>query len=91
MPGKKWSVELSKYALKALKRLDKAASLRILDRLGELAETDNPLRHKDVRSLEGTPKGYNRLRTGEYRAIFELDPDGRRIGVLVVIPLGKGY
>jgi hypothetical protein len=74
-PGKKWSVELSKSALKALKRLDKAASLRILDRLGELAETDNPLRHKDVRSL----------------AIFELDPDGRRIGVLVVIPLGKGY
>ena len=91
MPEKSWSVEFSKSALKALQRLDKTASLRVLGRLGELAEAENPPRYKDVRALEGKLKGYYRLRIGEYRTIFELDPDGRRIGVLAVIPRGKGY
>lgn len=91
MPEKSWSVELSKSVLKTLQRLDKTASLRIVDGLGELGEAENPLRHKNVRSLEGKLKGHYRLRIGEYRAIFELDPDGRRIGVLAVIPRGKGY
>ncbi len=91
MPEKSWSVELSKSVLKALQRLDKTASLRVLDGLGELGEAENPLRYKDVRSLEGKLKGYYRLRIGEYRAIFELDPRYRRIGVLAVITRGKGY
>lgn len=52
---------------------------------------ENPLRHKDVRSLEGKLRGYHRLRIGEYRAVFELDTEGGRIGVLAVIPRGEGY
>jgi len=91
MPEKSWSVEFSNSALKALQRLDKKASLRVLDRLGELADAENPLRHKDVRSLDGKLKEFYRFRVGEYRVIFELDPRDRRIGVLAVIPRGKGY
>ncbi len=91
MPEKNWSVELSKSVLKTLHRLDKTASLRIVDGLEQLGEAENPLRHKNVRSLEGKLKGYYRLRVGEYRAIFELDPDGKRIGMLAVNPRGKGY
>ena len=59
--------------------------------LEELARLENPLRHKDVRSLEGKLKGFYRLRVGEYRAIFELDPENKRIGLLALVPRGKGY
>jgi mRNA interferase RelE/StbE len=88
MSEKSWSVEFSKSALKALERLDKTVSPRILDYLESLAETENPLRHKDVRSLEGKLKAYYRLRVGEYRVIFELDVENRRIGVLAIVPRG---
>jgi mRNA interferase RelE/StbE len=91
MPEKIWDVELPKSSLKALERLGKKASLRILDRFGELGDMENPLRHKDVRSLEGKLKGFYRLRVGEYRVIFELDPENKRLGLLAVIPRGKGY
>jgi len=91
MPEKLWSVELSKSTLKALERLGKTASSRILDRLGELGDAENPLRLKDLRPLEGKLKGFYRLRVGKYRIIFELDPENRRIGLLVVVPRGKGY
>ena len=91
MPEKIWSVELSKSSLKALERLGKIASSRILDGLQELEDTKNPLRHKDVRPLEGKLKGFYRLRVGEYRIIFELDSENRRIGLLAIVPRGKGY
>jgi mRNA interferase RelE/StbE len=91
MLEKAWSVELSKSTLKTLDCLGKRAASRILDRLEELEETENPLRHKDVRPLEGKLKGSYRLRVGEYRIIFELDSESRRIGLLAIVPRGKGY
>ncbi len=91
MPEKIWSVELPKSTLKALERLGKTASSRILDRLEELGDVENPLRHKDVRPLEGKLKGFYRLRVGKYRIIFELDRENRRIGLLAIVPRGKGY
>ena len=91
MPETSWSVELSKASLKSLIKLEKSAQERILGRLEELGNTGNPLRHKDVRALEGKLKGFSRFRVGEYRLIFELDSVNRRIGVLAVVPRGKGY
>ncbi len=91
MSEKNWNVELSKSCLKILERLEKTTSSRILNRLENLEEVENPLRHKDVRALEGKLKGFYRLRVGEYRVIFELDSEERRIGVLAIVPRGKGY
>jgi len=91
MSEKNWSVEFSKSAFRALERLDKTVSPRILDHLESLAETENPLRHKDVRSLEGKLRSFYRLRVGEYRVIFELDVENRRIGVLAIVPRGRAY
>ena len=91
MPEKSWSVELSKSALKDLERSGKLVSSRILDNLGNLSNYENPLRHKDVRALEGKLRAFYRFRVGEYRVIFELDPGNRRIGVLAVVPRGKAY
>lgn len=91
MPETSWSVELSKASLKSLKKLEKSAQERILARLEELGNTENPLRHKDVRPLEGKLKGFSRFRVGEYRLIFEMDSVDRRIGVQAVVLRGKGY
>ena len=91
MPEKLWRVEFSKSSLKALERLGKRASTRILAALEELGGQENPLRHKDVRPLEGKLKGFHRLRVGEYRIIFELDLENKRLGLLALVPRGKGY
>jgi len=91
MPEKVWDVELSKSSLKAVECLGKKAAKRILDRLEELAGMENPLRHRDVRSLEGNLRGFCRFRVGEYRIIFEIDTENKRLGLLAVIPRGKGY
>ena len=91
MSEKSWSVEFSKSALKDLERSSKSVSQRILAILEYLSCAENPLRHKDVRSLEGKLKAFYRLRVGEYRVIFELDPEDRRIGVLAVVPRGRAY
>lgn len=91
MPEKIWGVELSTSALKALQRVGKKTSSRILNRLGELGDAENPLPHKDVRPLEGKLKGFYRLRVGKYRIIFELDPENKRIGLLAIVPRGEGY
>ena len=91
MPEKSWRVELSHSSLKALSKLERPIRSRILDRLQELEEAENPLRHKDMRSLEGKLKGFHRFRVGEYRIIFELDRERRRIGVLAVVSRGRAY
>jgi mRNA-degrading endonuclease RelE of RelBE toxin-antitoxin system len=56
-----------------------------------LATLENPLRHKDVRALEGRLLGLYRLRIGEYRVIFELGSDEAEIVVYAVVPRGKAY
>ncbi len=69
-----WTVNLSRAARKALGQDRKqSVQLRIRDRLKQLEELENPLRHKDVRALEGKLVGLYRFRIGEYRVIFELD------------------
>jgi mRNA interferase RelE/StbE len=86
-----WNVELSRVALKALDRMERSVQIRIRDRIRQLAALENPLRHKDVRDLEGKLQGYYRLRVGEYRLIFELDPANKKIGIQAVAPRGKAY
>jgi mRNA interferase RelE/StbE len=91
MPKKNWRVELSKDAIKYLKKLDKSTSQRILDSLVRLEKTENLLLHKDVRPLAGKLRGFYRLRVGTLRMIFELDNIKKRIGVHVIAPRGNAY
>ena len=91
MPEKNWRVELSKDAIKYLKKLDKSTSQRILDSLEKLETSENPLSHKDVRPLVGKLRGFYRLRVGEFRIIFELDRPNKRIGAHVIVPRGDAY
>lgn len=91
MPEKNWTLELSKDSWKYLKELGKRRSLRILDRLEELGETENPIFHQDVRPLAGKLEGFYRLRMGDLRVIFELDWMHKRIGVLTIVPRRNAY
>ena len=91
MQKKIWKVELSKEALKYLKKLEKKTAQRILDRLEELEGLDNPTFHKDIRPLTGRLRGFYRLRVSELRIIFELDIKNKRIGVHLIVPRGNAY
>ncbi len=91
MSRKKWNVELSKSSLKYLERLGKDSMARIMDSLEELERGENPLVHRDVRPLEGKFKGFFRLRVGDFRLIFELDRQNKRIGILAIVPRGNAY
>ena len=86
-----WTANLSKAALKALDKLEKSVQIRMRERIKQLEALENPLRHKDVRALEGKFQGRFRLRVGEYRLIFELGPSGRTISVLYLVPRGRAY
>ncbi len=91
MPEKKWKVELSDEALKYLKKLAKTSSARILDNLGMLETSENPLDHKNVRPQIGKIRGFYRLRVGGLRILFELDDENRRIGIHLIVPRGSAY
>lgn len=91
MLKKDWLVEFSHSSLRSLERLDNNLSDMILRRIDVLGAQENPLRHKDVRPLEGKLKGFYRYRIGEYRVIFELDTLNRRIGILSIVSRQKGY
>ena len=69
--------------------MEKPIQIRIRNGIKQLEELENPLRHKDVRDLEGKFQGYYRLRIGEYRLIFELDSAHKKIGIHAVGPRGK--
>jgi mRNA interferase RelE/StbE len=71
--------------------METSVHARLLERLDQLSALENPLRHKDVRNLEGEFQGYYRLRVGEYRLIFEVDPINRKISVDAIAPRGQAY
>lgn len=71
--------------------MERSAQLRLRDRISQLEAFENPLRHKDVRGLEGKLQGYYRLRVGGYRLIFELDHMNRKININAIAPRGSAY
>jgi mRNA interferase RelE/StbE len=91
MREKNWSVNLTRSSLKDLQRLEKPVRTRILARLEELGAAENPLRHKDIRPLEGKLEGFHRLRVGEFRLIIEFDETNKLIGAHAIVTRGKAY
>ena len=91
MQEKKWRVELSKSALKHLKKLEDKLAQKVLDLIQRLEVLENPLLHQDIRPLVGKLKGFYRLRMGDLRIIFELDRNSKRIGVHAIIHRGRAY
>ena len=71
------------HARKDLKKLDKEAALRIVNKIKENSELKNPLSR--AKELKGVLSGLYRYRIGDYRIIFEYDNMGKIIILTILI------
>lgn len=77
-----WTVKYLTKADKALRKMDRQTSKRILDHMDEIATLDNP--RTRGKALEGTLAGLWRYRAGDYRVICSIE-DGDLIIIAVSI------
>lgn len=67
--------QLSRGAIKSMRRMPKDRVNQIFQSLDGLAATKKPTEHRNVTAMKGEWHGMYRLRIGSYRAIFEISPD----------------
>ena len=72
-----YSIDFAPKARKQFLRLDPPIRHRLAERMAQLAEW--PETGLDVRPLKGRRAGEYRLRVGQYRVIFVVDEESRRI------------
>ena len=77
----KYNVELSPRARTELSGLTRRAAEKMSERIDWLAENADTIRHQ---SLTGQYSGSFRLRSGDYRAIYDLDRTNRLISVRTI-------
>lgn len=80
------ALRLTRSAEKELRRLDPPIRKRVLAALDRLQADDRTL---DVRRLTGSE--HYRLRVGDWRVIFDYDPDTQTLLVRHVLPRGRAY
>jgi mRNA interferase RelE/StbE len=83
----RFNVFLEKNAEKSLDGLDIDVRERILEQLRKLRDGFSP--ELDIKKLKGY-KSYYRLRFGDFRAIFDLQPE-RTIIILAILPRKSAY
>lgn len=83
-----WTVELSRRALRDLRRLDPPIRARVLDAIQGL-KFDPPV--GDITRMVGVTPPEWRLRVGDWRIRFKRDVDAHTIQVLRVLPRGRAY
>ena len=67
--------QLSRAAMKSMRRIPKNRLKQIFHSLDDLAATEKPTEHHNVTVMKGEWLGMYRMRIGSYRAIFEVIPD----------------
>jgi len=77
----RYSVSLKKSVLKDLERLPKADRVRVLERIGSLAENPRPRDCEKLSALERY-----RVRVGDYRIVYSIED-----GALVVWVVRVGH
>jgi mRNA interferase RelE/StbE len=80
------SLRFTRSAEKDLRRLDPPVRKRVWGALDRLLADDRAL---DVRRLTGTE--HFRLRVGDWRVIFDYDPETESVLVRRVLPRGRAY
>ena len=76
-----YTVELSDEAIKDLERLDPSAERLVTNRLNWLGENAESVNH---RALTGRWAGFYRLRAGNYRVLYSIDRENRRLVVELI-------
>ena len=87
MSDARWRVDYAPRASRDLHRLDPPVRARVLAAIEQLL--DEPAEARGVRRLTGRPE--LRLRVGDWRVIFQLEPKDRVLLVLRVLPRGRAY
>ena len=77
-----WRIELTRTAVKDLKRIDRKQTERILEFLKKLSESENP--RQRGKALKGYLGEFWRYRVGDYRVICNIEDEKERILVLRV-------
>lgn len=82
-------VVLHRRAVRYYKRLEEKVRQQLRVRLESLAR--DPLGAPGVKPMAGEWKGYHRLRHGDLRLIFSVDPESRTVVIAHLGPRGDIY
>lgn len=77
-----WRIRFSKEADRALRKLDRQVSARILDELEEVSRLDDP--RSRGKALVGNLSGLWRYRVGDYRVVCDIEDGVMLIAVIDV-------
>jgi len=86
-------LELTRGALRAMRRIPQDRVRQIFGALEELAVLPDPTTHQNVKAMKGDWQGSWRMRIGSYRAIFAVVPDPEREtgeGLLLILVQAVG-
>ena len=81
--SKKFKIEIDRHVLKILEKLEENYKRKIIEVIDKLE--DFPKVRLDIKKLKGQENKF-RFRVGDYRIIFELDKENRRI---IIRDLGR--
>lgn len=84
-----WRIDFTKQADKALVKLDKSISGRILDEIEAIGKLENP--RSRGRAFTGTFAGLWRYRVGDYRIICDIEDDVLLVLVVDVAHRKEAY
>lgn len=79
-----WEINVTRRFEKDFKKLDREIQRRIIEAVGMIGE--NPFVGKD---LKGMP--YRCFRVGDYRLIYYVDVEGRKVFLMTIIHRRVGY
>lgn len=84
-----YDLVLTREAQKSYGRADSSLTRR-LNRCFDLLR-NNPRSHPNIKRLHGTLSGYFRYRVGDWRVIYEVNEETRRITVLLIVHRSQAY
>ncbi|MEX1046203.1 MAG: type II toxin-antitoxin system RelE/ParE family toxin [Actinomycetota bacterium] len=85
---KSYSLELSPSAVRIWKKLPTETRVRLrkaLEKLAKDAATPGRIGGKSVKTIRGVSDSFHRLRSGDYRVIFDVIDEDRVILVLGIV------
>lgn len=77
-----WEITLSKYAQKRLSRLPRHIQKRIVQKLEEYLEIQDP--YYNATQLKGFKPALHRYRVGDYRIVVQIRKEQKQIAVVDV-------
>ncbi|OOO00200.1 MAG: hypothetical protein ATN35_08585 [Epulopiscium sp. Nele67-Bin004] len=82
-------IEFSEQALDDLKKIDKKSQIRILDKIAEYNQSENPMKY--AKSIKCAYDNIYRFRIGDYRLVFEKRGLELCLLIIIVEPRNKIY